>query len=68
MMVTTVPESLIRVFPAWAYCQLWLSSTAIVNHNQCKTVPKPKPVYTKVYSGFDPISSRFLTLPLLSGK
>lgn len=30
----TLPESLIKVFPAWAYCQLWLSSTAIVIQNQ----------------------------------
>lgn len=32
--MNTLPESLISVFPAWAYCQLWLSSTAIVNQNQ----------------------------------
>lgn len=28
-----LPDSLIKVFPAWAYCQLWLSSTAILNQN-----------------------------------
>lgn len=43
-MGTTVPESLIRVFPAWAYCQLWLSNTAMVkNQNQRWASPKTRP-------------------------
>lgn len=30
----TLPDSLISIFPAWAYCQLWLSNTAIVGQSR----------------------------------
>lgn len=39
MIENTLPESLIRVFPAWAYCQLWLSSTAIVKQKTALNRP-----------------------------
>lgn len=39
--ILPLPESLMRVFPAWAYCQQWLSNTAIVNQKlQWTVLPK----------------------------